>query len=54
LLFRKSAREKNSTSRYDETRDRALVCLIDAGSDVCCDQNAVLTRAMWTTTAADA
>jgi len=27
---------------------------MDVGSDVCRDQNAVLTRAMWTTTAANA
>jgi len=35
-------------------RDSAFSLFDDASSDVCCDQDAVLTRAMWTTTAANA
>jgi hypothetical protein len=54
LLFRKSAREKNSTSGYMKRATVCSLCLMDVGSDVCRDQNAALTRAMWTTTAADA
>jgi hypothetical protein len=49
LVLARRAR-KNSTSGYDEHATASLRCLIDAIFDVCRNHDAVLTRAMWTTT----
>jgi hypothetical protein len=55
LLFRKSHREEKLNEPHDEAFGRARsVCLMDASSDVCRDQDVMFTRAMWTSTAADA